>query len=256
MLGSARISGRREHIPRSSWETVRPLRGEIVADAVWEGIISPEDSDRIRLILDDPDRQRYNPSTGRKYLLSGVLKCGLCNGGMVGRPKDGTPRYVCPNTPGYDTCGKTATIAKRTDEYIRDMILVSLDSPEVARRLNGRDNTTDTESVKNLRIHEERLEELAAAWATGEITRKEWMAARSVLEKKVTEARAFLARNDTKAPLRNFIGTLDQMRSRWENLNVSQQQSIVTAVLRSIRAKKANPKKKWDPDRFELEWVS
>jgi hypothetical protein len=66
LLASARISGRREHTPRSSFQTTRPLLGEIVADAVWPAIISPVDSDRLRALLNDPARDyRRQAATGR-----------------------------------------------------------------------------------------------------------------------------------------------------------------------------------------------
>ncbi len=132
---------------------------------------------------------------------------------MIGRPKAGTPRYVCPNTPGGHTCGKTATVADKTDKHIRDLILTALDSPAMAQRLHQQQpdiSSLDEEAREN----EARMEELAAAWAAGEISRKEWMTARTVLEQKVTRARAQLRRRDSRAPLRAFIGTYDEMLDR------------------------------------------
>jgi DNA invertase Pin-like site-specific DNA recombinase len=255
LLGSARISGRREHIPRSSGQTVRPLRGEIVADAVWPAIISPIDSDRLRALLSDPDRRKYVAANGRSYLLSGILRCKLCKGGMVGRPKSGTPRYVCPNTPGGKTCGRMATVAERTDEHIRDLILDVLDSPAMMQRLQaGQPDASGLD--EEVRACDARLEELAESWAAGEITRKEWMAARALLEHRGAKARAQLVRRDSRAPLRAFIGTRDEMLTRWRRMNVSQQRNIVSAVLRSVIVAPADPSKRWDPDRFEdPEWI-
>lgn len=255
LLVSARISGRREHIPRSSGQTIRPLIGEIVADAVWPAIIAPGDSDRLRALLTDPSRRKYSAANGRRYLLSGILRCGLCKGGMVGRPKVGTPRYVCPNTPGGHTCGKMATVADRTDEYVRDLVLTALDSPAMGQRLY--EQQPDMSGLdEEVRAGEARLEELAAAWAAGEISRKEWMAARVVLEQSVTRARAQLVRRDSRAPLRAFIGTYDEMLDRWQGFNVSQQRAVVSSVLRSIMVTPANRTKKWDPDRFQHpEWI-
>ncbi|WP_326640639.1 recombinase family protein [Streptosporangium sp. NBC_01755] len=106
LLASARISGRREHTPRSTSETTRPLLGEIVADAVWPAIISATDSDRLSSLLSDPARDfRAQAATGRTYLLSGILRCGRCGRRMNGRPRSGVPRYVCPNVPGTAACG-------------------------------------------------------------------------------------------------------------------------------------------------------
>jgi len=254
LLASARISGRREHIPRANGQTVRPLIGEIVADAVWPAIIAPTDSDRLRALLTDPDRLKYSAANGRRYLLTGILRCGLCTGGMVGRPKSGTPRYVCPNTPGGHTCGKMATVAERTDEHIIDMILTALDSPVMAQRL--REQQPDTSGLdEEVRAGETRLEELAEAWAAGEITRKEWMAARSLLDQRTARARAQLVRRDSRAPLRAFVGTYDEMLARWQKMNVSQQRAIVGAVLRSVTVAPADRAKRWDPDRFQPEWI-
>ncbi|MBV9012626.1 MAG: recombinase family protein [Pseudonocardiales bacterium] len=88
LMVSARISGRRERIPRSSGQTIRPVIGEVVADAVWPAVIAPNDSDRLRALLTDPSRRKYSAANGRRYLLSGILRCGLCGGGMV-RPAEG-----------------------------------------------------------------------------------------------------------------------------------------------------------------------
>ncbi|HEY8111252.1 MAG TPA: recombinase family protein, partial [Actinomycetes bacterium] len=105
LLASARISGRREHTSRSSWSGTRPLLGEITKEAVWPAIITPVESDRLRAILSSPDRRKVGAVTGRRYLLSGILRCGKCGHGLVGSPRAGVPRYVCPRVPDGTSCG-------------------------------------------------------------------------------------------------------------------------------------------------------
>nr|WP_275404223.1 recombinase family protein [Pseudonocardia acidicola] len=255
MLMSARISGRREHKPRSAGERKRPGPGEIVATAVWPAIISPEDSDRLRALLGDAQRRTRQPGTGRAYLLSGILRCGLCGGGLIGRPKSGTPRYVCPNTPGGPTCGKIATVAGPTDQYVRDVVLTALDSPALVERLRAQRGDSDGLD-EQIRDDEQRLDDLAAAWATGEISRREWMTARTVIEQRLDAARARLARVDRGATLRTFVGAASNMAERWERLNISQRRAIIGAVLRSVTVHPANPRVKWDVTRFEPEWIA
>ncbi|MEV6983029.1 hypothetical protein AB0M95_17440 [Sphaerisporangium sp. NPDC051017] len=46
------------------------------------------------------------------------------------------------------------------------------------------------------------------------------------------------------------------MLTRWQAMNVSQRRAIVAAVIRSITVATANPRKKWDPDRFTIEWIA
>jgi hypothetical protein len=100
MLASARISGQREY------------KGEIVAVGDWEPIITPEDTARVRAVLNGSTRSTTR--TVRRYLLSGgLLRCGVCESTLVARPRqDGTRRYVCAKGPGLPGCGKVAIVAE------------------------------------------------------------------------------------------------------------------------------------------------
>ncbi|MBR7838272.1 recombinase family protein [Actinospica durhamensis] len=264
LMASARISGRREHTPRKSFETTRPLLGEIVADAVWPEIITVEQSDQLRALLSDPDRAAlFAHPTGRTYLLSGILTCAkpkddgtLCGWRMSGRPKSGTPRYVCHNTPGSPACGGTATVASRTDEHVRDMILTALASPEMLHQLTTK-NDQDTGLAALIAEDEKDLAELAVMAAKKQITRAEWMAARTVVEKRLEENRAKQVRQTGAPMLLGFIGTFEDMTQRWKkSLNDSQRRAIVAATVHKINVYPADPRKKWDPDRFEFDWVA
>lgn len=254
LLGSARISGRREHRQWSSGQKgTKPLVGEIVAEATWPAIIPTTDSDRLRALLSDPSRQKFSAATGRTYLLSGVLRCGKCGGRMCGRPRSGVPRYVCPNLPGGETCGGVATNAARTDELIRDLVLVALASPGLADRLRSR-ATVDPELPAEIRRDEQQLEELATAWANSEITRGEWAVARNIIDARLERNRKELARVSATAPIESMVGDYDDLLKRWESMNVSQRQAVVGSVLERVEVKPADPRKKWDPDRFNPIW--
>ncbi|MFD9973801.1 recombinase family protein [Streptomyces sp. NPDC059017] len=263
LLASARISGRREHTPSDSWEGTRPLLGEIVADAVWPAIVSHEDSDRVRRILADPTRrERVEGTTRRSYLLSGVLRCGkpredgkTCGWRMNGRPRSGVPRYVCPNTPGTDACAGTATNAERTDGHVRDMVLAALESPAFVERLRSQDNG-GRELYDEIRTDEEELEELARDIGERRISRKEWMIARQPIEERLERNRGKLAKVSRVAVLLGFVGTFEDMQARWKRMNISQRRAIITACVRSIEVRPANPRKRWDPDRFVFDWVA
>jgi DNA invertase Pin-like site-specific DNA recombinase len=264
MLASARISGRREHTPRNTWEHTRPLLGEITGNAVWPGIITHEESDRLRAILSDASRNKRPKGIGRKYLLSGILRCGkpighekVCGWGMVGRPRAGVPRYVCPNAPGTDACGGTATNAAKTDDHIRDMVLTAFESPAFVQRLNRQDPGDDGQDLYELiRADEEELEVLAEDFGQQRITRKEWMIARAPVQDRLERNRAKLAKVSRKSVLLGFVGSYEDMLGRWEQLNDSQRRAVITSAVRSVRVAPSNPRKKWDPDRFIFEWIA
>ncbi|HTR32552.1 MAG TPA: recombinase family protein, partial [Gaiellaceae bacterium] len=85
-LANPRISGQRAH------------HGEIVAKAVWPGIISVEDGAKIRALLANPERRTNK--TARRYLLGGLLVCGHCGERLIARPRTGGKRrYACARGP-------------------------------------------------------------------------------------------------------------------------------------------------------------
>jgi len=259
LLASARISGRREHTPRRSGDNgTRPLLGEIVGDAIWPAIISPADSDRLRALLSDPDRQRSSPANGRSYLLSGILRCGKCGSGMSGRPRSGVPRYVCPNMPGGSSCGGTATNAARTDELVCDWVLDFLTTKtDLIERLRRHDlgaDGVDDQVSASVRSDEVQLEELAGEWASGTITRGEWMKARGIIEGRLERNRSRLARVRLSAPLVGMEGTPDELRAEWEQKNTSERRAIVSALLQRVDVAPADPRRRWDPFRFAPVW--
>ncbi|MFZ0118240.1 MAG: recombinase family protein [Pseudonocardiaceae bacterium] len=257
MLCSARISGRREHIPTDSYQGVRPLVGEIVStESDWPGIISVEESDRLRALLTRPDR-RITTGGARKHLLSGILHCARCGQPMVGRSSRGVLRYVCNRNPdgGKGACGRMYITAAPTDEHIRDLVLTALDSPEMAPRLRQRDQS-EPDLHARIRADEDELETLAAEKASGEISRAEWKIARAPVVVRLDAARERLAASTQTTALDGFVGTLEEMRARWEWCNVSQRRAVVTAVLESVTVHPVTVmgRNRVDPDRLEPRW--
>ena len=125
MLGSARISGQREH------------KREIVADAQWPGIISPAQTAQIRATLAEPNRG--TSKAGRRYLLGGLLVCSHCGAKLVARPRDGGKRrYACAKGPGFAGCGKTYINADEVEAFIADAVFHRVDAPEVAAAVEAR----------------------------------------------------------------------------------------------------------------------
>ncbi|MDD9207132.1 recombinase family protein, partial [Georgenia sp. 10Sc9-8] len=71
--------------------------------AVWEPIIDPTDGERLRLLLLDPARRTNR--TARRYLLSGMARCGLCGEVLVSHPKRDVRKYECRTLAKYQGCG-------------------------------------------------------------------------------------------------------------------------------------------------------
>ena len=194
MLQSARIAGQREH------------KGEIVADAEWPAIISPAESTRIRGLLSDPDRRTNK--VARRYLLVRLLRCGLCGETLVSRPKQGGVRaYQCVKGPGYSGCGRISVKADPLEQFVVEAVLYRLDSPELAAAMSGEPGDPDAERWQaEIEQSRQRLDGLAEMHGEGEISLSEWRAARTPIERRVTDARKQLGRLSRTTALAGQIG--------------------------------------------------
>jgi DNA invertase Pin-like site-specific DNA recombinase len=219
MLMSGRISGQREH------------KGEIVAKAEWEAIITPAQTQRLRAKLGDPDR-RTNRSA-RRHLLARLLRCGLCGSKLVSRPRsDGTDRYVCASGPASGGCGKVAINADPLELYVVEAVLHRLDSPELDAALNGKPGDPEGEQWQaEIASANAQMEELAVMWGNREISRQEFLAARAPIEKRQALARKRLDAINRTTTLSDYVGNASGLRERWPKLTLTRQEQIVAAVL-------------------------
>ncbi len=256
MLASGRISGQRDHHPQSHPGNKRPLVGEIVGDAVWPAIISKEDTARLRAILMDPAR-RLTPTTPRRCLLTGILRCARCGSAMCGRPRDdGRMRYVCNKLPGNNHCGKSYVLAAPADECVTQMVKVALDSPEFVKAVRAKERNEDDQSVlEQMTADQRKLEELAEDYATDVITRKEWLRAREVLVGRLENARKRLSASSRSAALDGLSGDSVAFGEVWAGLSLPRRRAVISALLDRIIVHPAiRGRNTFDPKRLEPIW--
>jgi hypothetical protein len=243
ILISGAISGQREH------------HCEIVAKAAWEPIITPAETQRLRLKLNDPDR-RTNRSA-RRYLLARLLRCAHCGSRLYSRPRaDGSRRYVCASGPGFGGCGKLTIMAVPLEQFVVEAVLHRLDSPELPKALNG--SATDPEGSEwqqEIERTQAKLDELAALWAEGAIRRSEWLTARAPIEKRLDLAKKRLATLNRTSALTPHVGEGTELQGRWAEMTLSRQQQIVAALLEHVVVGPARRGfNRFDPTRLHPVW--
>lgn len=242
LLNSPRIGGMREH------------NGEIVAEAVWPGIISKSDSLKIRAILADPERNTHRH--GRRYLLRRLLRCGQCGEYLHSRPRnDGKRRYVCATNLGG--CGHCFINADELEDWAIRACFHRLDTPDLAAAL-ANVNADDPESERwqeEVDQAQEQLEELAAAYAAREITMGEWRIARGTIEERRNAARKHLAKASRVTVLDGWVGNSAELREVWADLDMTRQHAIISAVLDHIQVGPARRGyNRFDESRLEPRW--
>lgn len=245
LLLSARIAGLREH------------HGRVVGPAIWPAIITPDESARLRTLLTDPAR-RMNRSP-RRYLLSGLLRCGLCGARMVARPREnGDPRYACVRDPRTHGCGRIAVAAPPIERLIEEAVLYRLDTPTLARavRRAAEEGGGSPDAADGIEADRQQLEELATAYGNRLVTFAEYLAARKPIEARIEAARRAIARTTRAAAIADYVDDPAGLRERWPHLPLSRQRAIVAALLDRalVMPVKVMGRNVFDPDRVEPVW--
>jgi len=229
MLLSPRVAGLRGH------------RGDVVADAVWPAIVDRVTWERVRRVLTDPGRSTAGPP--RRYLLTGLLVCGLCGARLVARPKaDGRQCVVCASGPNFDGCGRIRCLTDPLDELVTEAVLRHLETGGVA------DVASDAAPVvgDELATLEARLVELAEAWADGDLDRRSWVAARRRIEARVDELRRSLG-----------VGPLPvgDVREAWAAADIDRRRALVALVVdRVVVGPAVRGRNVFDPGRVVIDW--
>lgn len=249
VLMSARISGRREY-RRTNGQRV--LAGTITATASWPGIITTEESDRLRTILGDPNR-RVNWNA-RSYLLTGgIARCGLCNRPMVARPRsDGRRSYVCASGPGFSGCGKIRSLADPLEELVTETVLRAVDQGALVQFMSREREQVDAAAADELERVNAKLADLAQDFATDLISRNEWLAARETLMARADQLERRLASQSSSGALRELRLPL---APAWHEVPLHVRRALLTALIESVTVAPAvKGRNFFDPARVSIHW--
>jgi len=243
VISSPRVAGLRDH------------RGEIVRRGVWKPIISQADRDRILAMYETKKTSGRRPP--RRYLLSGLLRCSLCDHTLYAAAREGTRRYVCSSGPDHGGCGKITVVAAPLDQLIADAVLYRLDSPELADALAGqaRKDEDTAALLDEVSADREQLEELAAAHGNRAISMPEWMAARKPIDDRLRANERRLRQATNTGQLASLQGQGDELRRQWGTLNLDRQVAIVKAVLDHVIITPGTPgARSFDRHRAHPQW--
>lgn len=210
---------------------LKVYRGEIVGAAAWPAIVDEATWRAVNAILDDPAR-RSNPHSGgtRKHLGTSVYRCGVCASGetmvtWIGATGGNSARrkYMCRN-------GKhLMRAADQIDAYVAQMIV------ERVSRGDAADLLVDHERPDLAGLQAEaaglrtRLEDAAAAFAEGEISRAQLRVATAKLRDRLEAVEASMTHTSRADVLADLVAAKDK-RAAWEGYDLDEQRAIVNAL--------------------------
>lgn len=239
MLTSPRIAGLRQH------------RGEIVGEAVWPAIIDPAELHALRRLLLDPGRDKRAGS--RRYLLSGLLVCGVCGMKLVARPRaDKRKSMVCAKGGAFHGCGRTQSLCEPMDEMVVTALLAKVDDQNLRRASTGLERVDPGPARAEVRRLGLLLDELALERSAGTLDARSWRTAREDAEKRLRAAEAVLEEDPAA---RVLAGVPADLRAAWPGLAVDQQRAIAATHIEAVVISPAvKGRTAFDPGRFTIRW--
>lgn len=204
-----------------------------------------------RLVTLHASRGKGSRRATRRYLLTGLLRCWRCGGSMRGMPRTkGADLYVCPGPP-HGGCSGTAVTADHAEEAVGAMVLARLDCASLLGPV-----PTGPDSARQLADHRQRLAELGELWASGQISRQEWLALRRSVGDRAQAAEAQVAREGRLAAVRALAGTGPALSAQWPAMTIDERRAIVHALVDHVVVLAAEPPRQvFRPERLQPRWV-
>ncbi|MDB5716462.1 MAG: Resolvase protein [Sphingomonadales bacterium] len=107
------------------------LNGEIMGEGQWEPLLDRDTWESVRSLL----KSRTRAHVPRKFLLNGILFCGLCKTRMITGGRSGAGMYRCPKRPDMPGCGKVTGTSRHLEEMVEAYARASLDDPAIRQRI-------------------------------------------------------------------------------------------------------------------------
>lgn len=244
ILAGGRIAGLRDH------------HGVPAGPAAWEAIITREQHEQILAVM--KSKQRTGQRAPRRYLLSGLLRCGKCGNRLYSSAREARRRYVCMSGPDHQGCGKLTVVAQPVEEWLAAAVLLRLDTPAMADALAGRAAADERHAalVAEVTAAQSRLNELAEMLGFGEFSRAEYVVARKPAEARIVAAQRQLDQITGNHTLDGLVGNGAALKQSWDSLNLDRQHAIIRAVLEHATILPGQPgARTLDPSRIVPTWA-
>jgi DNA invertase Pin-like site-specific DNA recombinase len=228
----------------------RTYKGEVVVADAWPAILDRATFERLQARL----RRTARPGRPAKQLLSTIARCGNCGSPLwtSSRNRHGrrARRYGCAIGPGRAGCGTISIDADQLDQLMANAVLHRLATKTMARALAHKPKQQRVE-VDLARIERD-LDDLAGDYGNGDISRREWLAARKPLEERLVRARRAVDATNGTASLAPFRGV--DVRATWGKLDVDRKRAVLDALIDRVTVFPATTPGRFSADRVAVSW--
>jgi DNA invertase Pin-like site-specific DNA recombinase len=225
VLLSPRNCGLRSFRGELQTHTDKDRKGERIKGN-WEPIVAEEVWQDVSDKLGDPGR-RCGRSRARKYLLSGIARCGACGAGLgsgvTKRPRQ-NPVYTCK------ACNRVSRNAAFVDELAREAVIRRLSRPD-AIELIAPDDRDDLDEIRErARALRARLDAIAVEFADGILSASQIKTATKRINEQLAEADAAILGSQATHVFDGLLN-VDDVAAAFHGLSLDRQRAVVDALL-------------------------
>jgi DNA invertase Pin-like site-specific DNA recombinase len=225
---------------------LRVHRGVVVGPGQWPSIIDQDTHQAVLAILSDPGRRKAGRP--RRYLLTGLAKCGVCGGGIYGVTEPRGPLYYC------ETRRHVARRAEKIDELVEGVIVARLALADAAEMFARAD---DKDRANSLRTEEgalrARLDGLAEAFAVGDIDRQALRAGTRRVNARLEVVSAELTTLASVPDIAPLLSAED-VEAEWVNLDVDRRRAVIETLIDVTIHPAGRGARSFDAETIKIEW--
>lgn len=228
---------------------LRRHRGEVVGKALWPAILDDDTAVALRAVLTDPARSKRGPS--RRYLLSGLMRCGRCDATVVGafvKDLNKGETYRCPTL-------HLSRKAPPIDAYVRGVVIARLSQPDAVslfapRPADGSGLVGLQEEYGEVRA---RLDGLAEAYGAGQIDMQALVAGSNRLRSRIVAIEQEVAAAVSSAAVAEVVTSSDVERT-FLALSLDGQRQVVDTLMRLTLLPVGSGHRSFDPRTLQIKW--
>jgi site-specific DNA recombinase len=230
---------------------MREYNGQLIPGD-WQPIISMEEWQAVKAILEDPARFKYERGGLPRYLLSGMVHCGICGAKLYPRKIRSKRVYYCSPVAPKGGCGKISRQAEPLEQLIEGAIFHAVESDRFQRMASQGEDDPTNELYEQLARDQgllDRLEDKVAQELISETTAKR---NRSEIERRMEDTRREISRRRGGEVVAHIPRNLRQV---WPDLSLDRRRAIVKAVLVKVTLlPQPNSARTFHPEKVMAEW--
>lgn len=226
-----------------SYAGLRQHQGQVVGKAAWKGIHDEATYAKLLARLTDPKRRTQRDSA-LKHVLSGLIRCALCESVMQVLKNRG---YLCYTCKG---CMRTSVRTVSVEGFVEELVMQRLERDDAADLFATPDRSEETTAAeRELAELEDELEQWRALAKARKVSPASFAEFELDLLPRIEQAKA-----RTKAPapvpeqIRELIGA---PRERWPALTIYQRRETIGLLIAELRVSPVGRGKRvFDPHRL------